>query len=83
MITVVNKKKPIHGGKSWLYEMSGESTDNKPSVLDGNTVGVNSLFLELDTKTLYYCAEEASDGSDAQWCEYGTAPTNSNNDQDN
>ena len=63
MITVVNKKKPIHGGKTWLYEMSGESTDNKPSVLDGNTVGVNSLFLELDTGDFYYLKTPAQSGT--------------------
>lgn len=32
-----------------VYQLSGLSTDEKPT-----DVGVNSLFLELDTKDVYY-----------------------------
>ena len=36
------------------YDLKGLSTDDKPLEIDGFPVGVNSLFLELDTDTFYY-----------------------------
>ena len=47
------------------YDLKGLSTDDKPLEIDGFPVGVNSLFLELDTDTFYYF-----DGSD--WVELGS-----------
>lgn len=35
-------------------ELKGLSTDVKPTTINGNRVGVNSLFLELDTLKVYY-----------------------------
>jgi len=36
-------------------ELKGLSTDSKPTgAFSGKTVGINSLFLELDTGDLYY-----------------------------
>lgn len=46
-------------------ELKGLSTDTKPT--DVNLVGVNSLFLELDTGDFYYF-----DGTN--WNKLGTAP---------
>ena len=36
------------------YDLKGLSTDDKPLEIDGFPVGVNSLFLELDTGNFYY-----------------------------
>lgn len=36
------------------YELKGLSTDDKPVQIEGFPVGVNSLFLELDTGYFYY-----------------------------
>ena len=46
------------------FEYKGLSTDEKPT--DG--VGINSLFLELDTNTFYYFDGEG-------WTELGQAPS--------
>lgn len=47
------------------FEFKGLSTDSKPTgEVNGKKVGVNSLFLELDTGDMYYF-----DGSD--WNEVG------------
>lgn len=57
-----------------LGDMSyqGLSTDTKPALAP-----VNSLFLELDTKTLYYCAKSGSQSEEAvaEWVKYGEAPS--------
>ena len=47
MITV--RKVEMTNGDDY-YEISGESTDTKPS----EKIGVNSMFLELDTGDFYY-----------------------------
>ena len=52
--------KPITHGKEREYR--GLSTDTKPTV----NVGLNSLFLELDTSKFYYWSGSA-------WAEIGTA----------
>lgn len=36
------------------FELKGLSTDTKPTEIGGRTVGVNSLFLEVDTLDIYY-----------------------------
>lgn len=46
------------------FELAGLSTDEKPTEVHGFPVGINSLFLELNTGKFYYY-----DGSD--WTEVG------------
>lgn len=41
-------------------EAVGLSTDTKPTMYSNRAVSLNSLFLELDTKTLYYCSKSGS-----------------------
>ena len=41
-------------GEVTEYDFKGLSTDDKPTEYDGFPVGVNSLFLELDTGNFYY-----------------------------
>ena len=53
------------GGEFYL---AGLSTDTKPTEVHGFPVGLNSLFLELDTGDFYYF-----DGTD--WTKVGEAPT--------
>lgn len=52
MVTISNIKNPTAGGdnNAMDYDFKGLSTDTKPT--DG--VGVNSMFLELDTGDFYY-----------------------------
>lgn len=53
MVTV-NKKIAANTGTA-TFELLGLSTDTKPvGKFSGYTVGENSVFLELDTGTLYY-----------------------------
>ena len=47
MVTIVNENR-FNGFAD--YEFKGLSSDTKPT----DSVGVNSLFLELDTLDLYY-----------------------------
>ena len=53
------------GGEFYL---AGLSTDTKPTEVHGFPVGLNSLFLELDTGDFYYF-----DGED--WTKVGQAPS--------
>ena len=53
MITV-NNMMGREGGTT-EFELKGLSTDSKPTdEVNGRKVGVNSVFLELDTGDLYY-----------------------------
>ncbi len=53
MVTV-NKKIALNTGTA-TFELLGLSTDTKPTgKFSGCKVGVNSVFLELDTGNLYY-----------------------------
>jgi len=54
MITVNNAVKFNDRKHPNDMELKGLSTDVKPTVVDGNPVAVNSIFLELDTKDFYY-----------------------------
>ena len=54
MITVNNAVKFSDRKHPNDMELKGLSTDVKPTVVDGNPVAVNSIFLELDTKDFYY-----------------------------
>lgn len=36
------------------FDLSGLSTDTKPTEINGFPIGTNSLFLELDTGDFYY-----------------------------
>lgn len=48
----VNTKSQSDG--SAYFELSGLSTDTKPSTFQGYSVADGSLFLELDTGDFYY-----------------------------
>ncbi|MBR3739628.1 MAG: hypothetical protein IKN04_04110 [Clostridia bacterium] len=53
MVTV-NKKIALNTGTA-TFELMGLSSDTKPTgTFSGYNVGVNSVFLELDTGNLYY-----------------------------
>lgn len=53
MIKYLNYRPFVNEAEGKPYvECTGLSTDTKP-----NEVSLNSLFLELDTKTLYYCSK--------------------------
>ena len=54
MVTVNNAVKFSNRKNPNDMELKGLSTDEKPTVVDGNPVAVNSIFLELDTKDFYY-----------------------------
>lgn len=45
---------PIGSTVARHAELIGKSTDNKPVTLYGAPIPENSLFLELDTLTLFY-----------------------------
>ena len=53
MITINNIKKFTADNEASIYELCGLSTDNKPT-----NVGVNSIFLELDTGDFYYLDDD-------------------------
>ena len=61
MAVTVHKIENYYSDGSKSFEFKGLSTDSKPDTMDGDDVGVNSLFLELDTGDFYYF-----DGSDWQ-----------------
>jgi hypothetical protein len=65
MWTISNIKNPTAGGDNnyMEYDFKGLSTDEKPQN-PKNKVGVNSIFLELDTGDFYYF-----DGND--WAKVG------------
>lgn len=54
MITVNNAVKFSNKKQPNDMELKGLSTDVKPTEVNGNEVGVNSIFLELDTNDFYY-----------------------------
>lgn len=54
MITVNNAVKFSNKKQPNDMELKGLSTDVKPTEVNGNRVGVNSIFLELDTNDFYY-----------------------------
>ena len=54
MITVNNAVKFSDRKHPNDMELKGLSTDVKPTVVDGNPVGINSLFVELDTSKIFY-----------------------------
>lgn len=54
MITVNNAVKFSNKKQPNDMELKGLSTDVKPTEVNGNIVGVNSIFLELDTNDFYY-----------------------------
>lgn len=49
MVTL-KAKYNISGTEKYQYDIMGLSTDTKPT----DKIGVNSLFLELDTGNIYY-----------------------------
>jgi len=49
MVTL-KAKYNISGTEKYQYDIMGLSTDEKPT----EKIGVNSLFLELDTGNIYY-----------------------------
>lgn len=63
MIKTLNYR-PFIDDETCYVEMTGLSTDNKPTFSNGKTIGQNSLFLELDTKSLYYCSKSGSKGEE-------------------
>lgn len=54
MITINNAVKFSDKNNPNDMELKGLSTDEKPTKVNGNLVGTNSLFLELDTNDFYY-----------------------------
>ena len=48
-------------------ELAGLSTDEKPTEVQSFPVGINSLFLELDTGNFYYF-------NGTSWTQLGQAP---------
>lgn len=63
MIKTLNYR-PFIDDETCYVEMTGLSTDNKPTFSNGKTIGQNSLFLELDTKSLYYCSKSGSESEE-------------------
>lgn len=62
MITVTKRHNPGREDDSLMIaEMMGLSTDSKPT---GENIGINSLFMELDTGKVYYFTGE-------DWAEVG------------
>ena len=60
MIKYLLRRPYVHDDLGLEYvECTGLSTDTKP-----NEVSLNSLFLELDTKTLYYCSQSGGGESE-------------------
>lgn len=54
MVTVNNTIKFSDKKQKNDMELKGLSTDIKPTEVNGNKVGVNSLFFELDTGTIFF-----------------------------
>ena len=69
MAITISKVENNQFGEPIEFDLKGLSTDTKPTEMNGFPVGVNSLFLELDTGKFYYF-----DGED--WTEVGQAPSN-------
>lgn len=60
MIKYLNYRPFVNEAEGKPYvECTGLSTDTKP-----NEVSLNSLFLELDTKTLYYCSKSGGESEE-------------------
>ena len=63
MIKYLLRRPYVHDDLGLEYvECTGLSSDTKP-----NEVSLNSLFLELDTKTLYYCSQSGGEEEKAEF----------------
>ena len=63
MISII-KKDVVNGKGEFIGELRGLSTDTKPTTFEGKDVGNGSVFIEIDTGTLYFF-----DGSSKTWKE--------------
>lgn len=54
MAVTITRKLNSEFGEDAEFELAGLSTDTKPTEVHHFPVGVNSLFLELDTGDFYY-----------------------------
>ena len=67
MVTTGSANQYNNGVLSKAENYFGKSTDEKPT---GDAVGNGSIFMEMDTSTIYLYDAEA-----AQWVEWGPAQT--------
>ena len=64
MVSIYSKKVDIQDETINILELRGLSTDTKPTSISGNEVGNGSIFIEIDTGTIFMF-----DGDSSTWKE--------------